>query len=785
MKIRGFRVELGEIENLLLKHAQVKDAVAIIKEDNTGDKNIIAYIVSETNVLDPGLREYLLKDLPGYMVPSYFIRLEKLPLTPSGKIDRKALPDPGLKVGETFAAPRNEIEKKLAKIWADILGRDLHQPIGIDNNFFRLGGHSLKATSMAAKVHKVFNVKLPVMQIFKTPTIRGLFEYINKAAAEQYRGIESIEKQDYYPLSSAQKRLYFLQQMDNAGTVYNMPSVWQLTGILDKNHLETVFYKLIQRHESLRTSFMIIDEEPVQKIHDRVTFEIEYREPHDEDKEKLSPIIYDFFRVFDLAKAPLLRVGLLKLAEVKHILMIDMHHIISDGTSMDIMIKDFSALYQDKDLPPLHVQYKDYALWQDNRKQEKWLNQQENYWLNEFGGEIPVLELPTDYSRPSIQDFTGASISFEIAYETVGLLKNLILETGVTMYMLLMAVYQVFLAKITNQEDIIVGSPIAGRKHADLEKLIGMFVNTLAMRHFPINGKTFAGFLQEVKEKTLSAFENQDYPFEDLVEKIVINRDTSRNPLFDAMFVLQNMEMMGIELPGLSFKPYDYENKTAKFHLNLTGLEKDGKLLFTLEYSTKLFKKETARRFCGYFTNLLAAVIQDPLTGIAALEIINEEGKRQILEIANGIAEPVDFNETIHGMFEKIIPGNEDKTALVFKDARITYGELNRRSNILAQKLHDIGIGIDCIAGLMVERSFELVTGMLGIMKAGAAYLPIDPALPEDRIDYMLKDSKARILINKSEIRNPKFETNPNDQNANVQKENKKCHEAFVLNFEN
>ncbi|HLP57413.1 MAG TPA: amino acid adenylation domain-containing protein, partial [Candidatus Deferrimicrobium sp.] len=758
VKIRGFRIEPGEIENQLLKHGEIKDAFILAKEDVTGDKYLAAYFVSDKALPDAELREHLLKDLPDYMVPSYFVRLEKMPLTPSGKVDRKALPDLDLKTGEAYVAPRDEMEKKLVEIWAGILSRNGSQnpqnPIGIDDNFFRLGGHSLKATSLVSLVHKTLNVKIPLEEIFKRPTIRRLSDYINKAVTERFILIKPVEKKEYYALSSAQKRLYFLQQMDNAGTVYNMPSTWLLEGVPDKSHLENVFMKLIKRHESLRTSFDVIGEEPIQRIYRDATFEIEYNDLTTGVQDHLSSFIHHFVRAFDLSQAPLLRAGLVKIAAEKYVLAVDMHHIISDGTSMNIIIKDFMALYRREDLPELRVQYKDFSAWQGREKQGELIKRQEDYWVNEFAGEIPVLELPADYPRPPVQDFAGSSIHFEIDKQATAVLKRLALENDVTVYMILLAIYNVFLAKITNREDIVVGSPIAGRRHADLEKIIGMFVNTLALRNYVSTEKTFTGFLSDVKKKTLSAFENQDYPFEDLVERVVKNRDTSRNPVFDVMFVLQNMGMPEIVLEGLILKPYDYENKTAKFDLNLTGWEKEGKLSFDLEYSTKLFKKETALRLSGYFKNCIDAVRINPGAPIAGIEIMSTAEKEKILAISNGVTEPFDFTETIHGMFEKIALGNEDKTALVFKNARLTYGEFNRKADRLGWMLRQKGIGRDSVAGLMAERSFELVIGMVGIMKAGSAFLPIDPKLPNQRKRFMCEDSRMAVLLTNFKVEN-------------------------------
>ncbi|HLP46739.1 MAG TPA: amino acid adenylation domain-containing protein, partial [Candidatus Kapabacteria bacterium] len=574
VKIRGFRIELGEIESQLLKYKGVKGSVVIFKIDEREEPNLVAYIVSENDIPQSNLREYLLAHLPDYMIPLHFIKLEKFPLTSTGKIDRKALPGPEMKNSDGYSAPRNIIEKKLVEIWEEVLGKPASMSIGIDNNFFQLGGHSLKATILTAKIHKALHVNIPLTKIFKTPTIRSLANYIKTAIKDKYLSIEPVEKKEYYPLSSAQKRLYILYQMEREGIEYNIPSISVLDGEIHIDKLERIFKQLILRHESLKTSFHMINDEPVQKIHDNVKFEIEKLEGR--GAPPWSPdIIRNYIRPFDLSKASLLRVGLLKEKGEKgdrHILMIDMHHIISDGTSMNILVKDFIALYQDMGLSELGLQYKDYSSWQNSKKHEESIKQQEHFWINEFAGEIPVLELPTDYLRPVVQNFEGSRIRFEIDKNITDLLKKLTIETDVTLYILLLSMYTVFLSKLTNQEDIVIGSPIAGRRHADLENIIGMFVNTLAFRNYPLGKKTFIGFLQEVKERTLSALENQDYQYEELVEVVALSRDVSRNPLFDTMLVLQNFDTQEIKIPGLKLAPYEYENKTSKFDLTLTGI---------------------------------------------------------------------------------------------------------------------------------------------------------------------------------------------------------------------
>ncbi|MCU0289101.1 MAG: amino acid adenylation domain-containing protein, partial [Acidobacteria bacterium] len=644
VQLRGFRIELGEIENRLLKHERIKKAVVIERNTSTRDLYLCAYIVPKpgVNPVDlevSSLREFLALQLPDYMIPSYFMPLEEIPLTANGKTDRKKLPQPELSMKKSYTAPENELQEKILEIWQEVLfGHAYNEKkttIGIDENFFELGGHSLNATLVIAKMHKMSNVKVPLIEIFRHPTIRKLADLIIKSSKEKYMEINAIEKKKYYLLSSAQKRLYILQQMDSKNNSYNIPILLQLEGILDKDRIEKTFRKLIKRHESLRTSFYMVIDEPVQRIHDEVEFAIECFAT---DVHGLTQtLIKNFIRPFDLAEAPLLRVALLKDNEDRHILMIDMHHIISDGTSMNIVVKDFMALYQEEDLPKLRVQYKDFSEWQNSEKQKNSIKQQERFWVKEFEGEIPVLELPTDYLRPAVQRFEGSRIHFEIDENSTEVLKKLTVEIDITLYMLLLSIYTVFLSKISNQEDIIIGSPIAGRRHADLENIIGMFVNTLALRNFPSGEKTFCEFLYEVKEKVLKAFENQDFPYEDLVDQLLINRDISRNPLFDTMFVLQNMDIEEINIPCLKLSPYPYENKTSKFDLILLGVEKENKVFFTFEYSTKLFKEKTIQRFIAYFKNVANGVIIDKNRKISDVEIITVEEKKQIL---------FDFNDT-------------------------------------------------------------------------------------------------------------------------------------------
>ncbi|HLP45258.1 MAG TPA: condensation domain-containing protein, partial [Candidatus Kapabacteria bacterium] len=508
---------------------------------------LCAYIVAVENaslekmssdLLEKELKTHLSAMLPDYMIPSYFVLLEKLPVTPQGKVDRKSLPKPGKRNTVSYTPPRNIIDEKLIKIWGEVLNL---KSSGIDDNFFESGGHSLKAAVMIAKIHQELNAVISLADIFKMSTIREISDYIKKAAKDVLTHIEPVEKKEYYPLSPAQSRLYLLQQIDPASTVYNIPLILDLKEKLNKKKLEETFRGLINRHESLRTSFQFIGAEPVQRIHDEVEFNIEIVERN------------AFIRPFDLSRAPLLRVGLIIETERKngHILMLDIHHIITDGNSQVLLEKEFMALYMGEVLAPLRIQYKDYTLWQRSENEINRVKQQEKYWLKEFDNEFPVLTLPIDYPRPQVQSFAGSRIVFSISRaETVGL-KKLASTGNTTLFMVLLAIFNILLSKLSGQEDIIVGTASAGRRHAELQCLIGMFVDTLALRNYPFGEKIIMDFIGEVTGRTLEAFENQEYPFEDLVDKLSIRRDAGRNPLFDVMFVLQNMADSKIGHPGL------------------------------------------------------------------------------------------------------------------------------------------------------------------------------------------------------------------------------------------
>jgi amino acid adenylation domain-containing protein len=626
-KIRGMRVETKEIENILLYHRDIKEVVVTVKKDERENNYLIAYFVPavpnsavKKELTASTLRTYLSKELPDYMIPAYFVSIDKVPLTTNGKVDKNSLMElaEGISIEVTYEAPANEIEKTLVNIWKEILGID---KIGRNNDFFDLGGHSLKVTLLASRIHKTLNVKIPFRDIFNRPTIKALSEHIQSIGKNIYSSIKPAKRKDYYALSSSQKRMYILQQGNLASTSYNITTAFLLEGNLDRKKMEWVFKRLIKRHENFRTSFEMIDNAVVQKIHDDVDFEVVYYEM--EEGEAHTFVQQRFVRPFDLSKAPLLRVGLIRIAQNRHILMADMNHIITDGISSNILVKEFIMLYKGRALPSLRLQYKDYAEWQNSEEWKKALKAQEEFWLNLFSKKVRPLDIPTDYPRKSfIHEFEGDAVHFELDETATKKLKEMILEKEVTLYIILLSVYYVLLSKYSGREDITIGSPVSCRTHADLENIIGMFVNTLAMRNYPKGEKTFSGFLEEVKENSLKAFNNQDYPFDELIHKLNLDKGLNRNQLFDVTFDLKNMENHEIEIEGLKLKPYPFEIKTTKFEQVLLAIETENKIYFILSYSTKVYKRETMEQLCKHYQDILKTVLKNGRIKLIDIELI-------------------------------------------------------------------------------------------------------------------------------------------------------------------
>ncbi|HLP45550.1 MAG TPA: amino acid adenylation domain-containing protein [Candidatus Kapabacteria bacterium] len=743
VKIRGFRIELGEIESRLLKHDAVKEAVVTIKEAG-GDKHICAYIVTSKKLSNSELRDYLGRQLPDYMVPSYFVEMDAIPLTSNGKVDMHALHEPETKAEAMYVAPRNETEKRLVEIWGEILGLDI-EIIGIDANFFELGGHSLSGTVLNAKVHKTFNVKLALVDLFRSPTVRELAQILEESIKIEFIPIEPVEEKEYYPLSSAQKRLYVLQELEQDNNInYNMSFAYSVEGKLDLAKLNSVFKKLIARHESFKTSFEMLDDALVQRIHQDVEFNIE---TYELQETTIPALTSAFVRAFDLSKAPLLRVGVIKINEDNYILMIDMHHIVSDGVSINIILKDFSALFYDRELPDLAIQYKDYSEWQNTERQKELLKSQEAYWLKKFAGEIPLLSLPTDYARSVVQQFKGNIINFSLDEQLTNKIRELEKTSESTLFILLLSIFNVLLVRYSGQEDIIIGTLTTGRSHIELAGIVGVLLNTLPIRTFPAKNKYFFDYTAEVKKETFDAFENSDYQYDELLEKIRIDRNIGRNPLYDVMLILQNIEMDKELLDDMGLKNFDLERTIALLDIRLVAEEFDTGLMLSLEYSTSLFKPETIRQMIRHMIKIIREVTANPKRKILEYDLLEEEEKNRILNEFNGLKVEFPQDKTIHHYVEACADQMPDHIAVVYEGNQITYHHLNLLANRLAWNSRKLGKTLDHLAIILLDRSLEMVLVIISVWKSGGAYIPIDTQYPINRIQEIIEDSQAGVVI--------------------------------------
>ncbi|MCP4156256.1 MAG: AMP-binding protein [bacterium] len=632
VQIRGFRIELEEIETQLQAIHYIKEAVVIDRKNEAGEPYLCAYVIMKNKPadqeeaeqllfemeFDPGdLRDRLMANLPDYMVPSAFVRLNEIPLNDSGKIDRKQLPEP--QIGESqegYTAPRTPTEKKLLVTWEDVLEKQ-GKNVGIDDNFFETGGHSLKGTVLISKIHKAFGIKIMLVDLFKYPTIRQLSKYLKEAGTagtvEAFSTIEPAPIKDNYPLSPAQKRLYTLQQMAPSITTYNIPMVTMLEGEVEKEKVQQAFKTLIQRHESLRTALIIQDRQTVQKIYtpEEIEFACEYMDVAEEAEVK--PKIEQFIRPFDLTRAPLLRVALVKIADgQRHLLMVDMHHVVSDGVTINIIVSEFTALYAGKTLPPNRLQYKDYSEWQKTLVETGAMAEQEKFWKEKFKGELPELNMPLDYPRPEVKGAEGASQGIAAEEDLTLKVRERLNEAGVTLYQYTLAVYKLVLHKYSGQTEIIVGSPVSGRRHMDLEGIVGVFINMVAIRTQPEPTQTFNEYLHQVKANALAAYENQDYQFDRLVSTLGLQGTPGRNPVFDVGLLYNAPIPERTEDIGFKITPYEIPHSSSRFDMLMAVSEEDNRLTLNIEYSTQLFKQGSIKKFLEHYIEIVKKVTTDP-----------------------------------------------------------------------------------------------------------------------------------------------------------------------------
>jgi amino acid adenylation domain-containing protein/non-ribosomal peptide synthase protein (TIGR01720 family) len=767
VKIRGFRVEPGEIETLLRKHPDVGEAVVIAREtlsagSGTGLKRLVAYVVPADDATPvPGqLRAMVAGSLPDYMVPSAFVVLDSLPLSPNGKLDRRALPEPkDATPRRTSVAPRTSNERIVAQIWAELLGMD---EIGVEDDFFELGGDSILSFRALSRIRTAFGIALSARVVFDTRTVARLVELLPAAIpADQDDGIRLVPRERPLPLSPVQQRLWFLDDLTSGGTEYNTGVGLRLSGALDLDALRAALDALVSRHESLRTTFVTVDGHGMQVVAaggdiplravDLSTVDTAAR-----DAAVQQALADELSCPFDLRRGPLTRAVLVRLAEDDHVLMLSQHHIVTDGWSVAVLVDELTELYAaavrraPASLPELPVQYLDFARWQRERLSGPALQEHLDYWKHKLA-DISVLELPTDRPRPSLRTSSGAVHRRDLPADLVTGLTRVGREQEATLFMTLVAAVQLLLSRYTHQRDVAIGTATSGRNRSELENLVGFFVNTVVLRSEVDSARTFSEFLTEVRETVLEAFAHDEVPFDRLVEELQPERDPSRTPLVQAMVVLQNAVVRPQEIGGLGISELDLPRTSARFELVVEFLPRDGSLNLAIEYNTDLFDTSTIERMAGQLHTLLAGIATDPDRPLTELALLSEAERHRLL---------VEWNDTqqvvpavaLPELFEAQVARTPDSVAVVFEGADVAYRELNERANRLARLLIQRGAGPERFVALALPRSAELIVALLAVLKTGAAYLPMDSSYPAERITFMLEDAQPTLLLTTNRV---------------------------------
>ena len=769
VKLRGFRIELGEIEAMLNRMNEVQQAVVTVHQVERGEKKLAAFIVLQEGCewAPKNLQNHLMQHMPNYMVPSIYTRIETIPLTSSGKVDFKRLPQPALErsiLDQSGYIPRSPVEQGLLDMWRELLGLE---KIGMKESFLELGGHSLLVTQLVARIRKIFQVELALRQVFEHPTIAGLAEQIEAAlrenAAFDDQPIEKASRDAPLPLSFSQQRLWFLDQLSPGNLFYNIPEALELEGELNLDALQFSLNALVDRHESLRTMFTTQDGMPRQIILPEWEMEVpvlDLSEMGVVDREAIAAqeVEKETRTPFDLTTGPLVRLRLLKMAPDRHIALLNMHHIVADGWSMGIFVQELAAFYEARCrgeiyLPEaLPLQYADYAVWQRNWLKEDVLKKQLDYWHTKLGDKPLVLDLPTDHPRPAMMSQAGSLERFTMPQGLYERLNAFCKKHNVTLFMVLLAAYQTMLYRYTGQEQISVGTAIANRNRTDIEGLIGFFVNTLVLKEDLTDDLTFKTLLQKVRETCLGAFAHQDLPFELLVEEMQPERNLSHTPLFQAAFSMQTGGGEPISFSGLTWRPLSTFSGTAKFDITLGITDDPQQFNGYFEYSTDLFEAETIQRMAGHFLTLLEGLLDAPETEISRLPLLTvDETKRMLTDWNAAMRMPVETH-CAHELFAAQAAAHPERTALRFMGQSLRYGELDSRANQLAHYLVKAGVKPESLVGISTERSLEMVIGILGVMKAGGAYLPLDPTYPADRIQFMLEDSQVAIVLTQEKL---------------------------------
>ena len=767
VKVRGFRIEPGEIEAALVGHGGVAQAAVIAREDGPGGKRLVGYVVAAGDaVLDAALlRAHLGERLPEHMVPSAFVVLERLPLTPNGKLDRRALPAPEQRLGSVRRLPRTPQEEILCALFAEVLGLE---GVGIDEDFFALGGHSLLATRLISRIRSTLDVELSIRSLFEAPTVASLVQRLGDAQVAR-APLRAQARPAEVPLSYAQRRLWFLDRLEGASATYTIPLALRLRGALDRSALEEALGDLVERHESLRTIFPDRLGVPRQEILDAGTARPRLSVTAVDEAGLAGALAAAARTGFDLAREPPLRVHLFALGAGEHVVVLLLHHIAGDGWSLAPLLRDLGRFYEARcrgqaaAVAALPVQYADYTLWQhavlgSEEDGESAISRQLSFWTGQLAGLPDQLDLPLDRARPAVASYRGGSVPLALSAPLHAALLELARTSGASLFMVLQAGLAALLTRLGAGHDIAIGSPIAGRTDSALDDLVGFFVNTLVLRTDTSGAPSFRELIGRVRASNLAAYGHQELPFERLVEVLNPARSLSRHPLFQVMLVLQNNAELSFELAGLDARFETVATASAKFDLSLSLAERRGAdgspagIEGALEYASDLFDRASVEAIAGRLVRLLEGAVADPGRAIGKLDILGLAERRTILEEWNDTARAIPA-ATLPELFASQVARTPDAVAAVFEDARLSYGELDARASQLAHHLRALGVGPEVVVGLCIERSLEMLIGLLGILKAGGAYLPLDPDYPRERLAFMLADAAAPVLVTRAALR--------------------------------
>jgi len=783
VKIRGYRIELGEIENTLSDLNYISKAVVLDKINERNEKELVAFLqtTSKEGIDLSEVKHQIKNKLPDYMIPQQMVVVDEFPLTNNGKIDRKLLQQPNqdnTTEDKEVILPTTETEKLLVNIISDLFNRD---NIGVNDNFFSIGGHSITAIQFVSRTREAFGIDLPVKIVFETESISELVykidELRNSERVEKLPEISIIDRENDIVMSYSQERLWFLDQLAPHSTAYNIPTAIKFTGKVNIDALEYAVNEMIKRQEVLRCYFENVKGSPIIKISENLQVKLELidlsNESSEKKKNKVENILRKvFFEPFNLNRLPLFRLKVIKIEDYEYILALSVHHIISDGWSVGVITKEISEFYkyyienQTLQLKELRVQYIDYAAWQKNLLQGEILEKEIEFWKKELQDASFVLNLPYDRPRPALQSFNGDTVNFELDNELTHKIETLCKKINITPFMFLLSGFEILLYRYSGQSNFVIGSPIANRNKLEIESLIGFFVNTLSLRVLLKKNQSIKELLKDVRERVLTAFSHQELPFEKIVEIMQSKRNLSYSPIFQVAFVFQNAPGEVINLPDVKVTPLESINKTSKYDLTLYTQILNDKVIGSLEYNTDLFNQSTILRIIEQFKYLVFNMVSDIKMSVSRVPIIPTNELNSILKDFNNSEKDFESNKCIHEKFEEIAAQYPDSIALTFTEVegklalteQLTYHEVNKRANQLARLLRKNGVSKDTIVGISLQRSFDMIISMLAILKAGGAFLPIDPTYPEDRIKYMLEDSGTEILISLDRVsKNYKF----------------------------